>query len=352
MVAGVKDIRQVGAEAWDRFVERHALGNVYHCSKWHEVIEKTYGYRASYCTLERGGEIVAALPFVLVHNLLTRNRLVSYPFSDACDPLVQDNAELEALIGAVEEYRNRRHVRSAEIRTYRLPGKVPGFVLDGSPKYCDFVLTLNGDCQQIFRSFHRNCIQRGIRKAQYYRVEIVEGKTFDDMRTFYDLHIRTRKRHGVPPQPLRFFRNLWDTFSSPGMLSVLLARINGVAVAGVVTLKFKDTVYYKFAAAEKRYLVKRPNHLLLWRIIENAIGEGYRYLDLGRTFVEDAGLMRWKARWGALPRSLEYLNPVDCIESRFTQQGNQTNTWLSGMLKRMPCCAVRMSGELFYRYLA
>ncbi len=352
MVVGVKHIGQVGAEAWDGFVEQHALGNLYHWSKWHEVIEKTYGYKGSYCTVEDGNHIVAALPFVLVHNLLSRRRLVSYPFSDTCDPLVDDGEQMEVLIGAIEQYREDRGVRSAEIRTYRLSRKVPGFALDGLPRYCNFVLRMDDTPQNIFRSFHKNCIQRGIRKARYYRIEIVEGKTFDDMRVFYDLHIGTRKRHGTPPQPLRFFRNLWSTLYPSGRLSVLLAWAKGIPLAGAVTLKFKDTVYYKFAAAEKRYMIKRPNHLLLWKIIEDAVAEGYRYLDLGRTFIEDAGLMRWKARWGAFPKRLEYLNPIDCVESRLTQQGNRTNMLLSEIVKRMPCSAVRLSGELFYRYLA
>lgn len=352
MVAGVKHIGQVGAEVWDGFVDQHALGNLYHSSKWHEVIEKTYGYTGSYCTVEEGNHIVAALPFVLVRNLLSRRRLVSYPFSDTCDPLVEDGEQLEALIGAIEQYREDRHVRSAEIRTYRLSRKLPGFALDGPPRYCNFVLRLDDNPQNIFRSFHKNCIQRGIRKAGYYHIEITEGKTFDDMRTFYDLHIHTRKRHGTPPQPLRFFRNLWNTFYPSKELAVLLAWARGIPLAGVITLRFKDTVYYKFAAAEKRYMVKRPNHLLLWRIIEDAMAEGYRYLDLGRTFVKDTGLMRWKARWGALPRRLDYVNPVDCIESRFTQQGTRTNTLLGNIVKNMPCCAVRLTGELFYRYLA
>ncbi|OPY67923.1 MAG: FemAB family protein [Syntrophorhabdaceae bacterium PtaU1.Bin034] len=353
MVVSIEDICAIGVDAWNGFVGRHPLASVYHREEWHRVIEKTYGYRGSYCVLYRDNRIKAALPFVKVNRLPLKKRLIAYPYSDACDPLVDTSDELDAVIGKIEEYRNAAGIAPAEIRTYRLNGNIPGFVLDGRPKYYNFVLDLSsGDKERIFRSFHKDCVQRGIRKGRTYPVDVVEGTTFEDMRRFYDLHVRTRKRHGVPPQPLRFFRNLWEVLYPSKTLSLLLARVDGTPAAGVVLLKFKDTVYYKFAAAERRYLVKRPNHLLIWRIVEDALREGYSYLDFGRTFVGDEGLMRWKARWGTVPRRFEYLHPVDYPESRFTHEGNKTNRLLSRILKRTPGFWLRLSGELFYRYLA
>ena len=105
-------------------------------------------------------------------------------------------------------------------------------------------------------------------------MEVVEGKTAADMGEFYRLHTATRKRLGVPVQPFRFFRNLWEILQPPGIASLLLARDGGKTIAGIVQLKFKDTVYYKFAASDRRSLAKNPNHLIIWRMIEDAQRDG------------------------------------------------------------------------------
>jgi lipid II:glycine glycyltransferase (peptidoglycan interpeptide bridge formation enzyme) len=352
MTASIKSLEQIGAEAWDRFIERHPLAGVYHHAGWHETIERTYGYKGSYCIIEGANDIEAALPFVLVNNPPLKKRLVSYPYSDACDPLVKSGEELRAITEKMEEYRTARGARSTEIRTYRLFEKVPHGIPAGAPRYHNYVLDLRKDTKALFRSFHRDCVQRAIKKAKASSVEVVEAQTFDDMKDFYRLHISTRKRLGVPVQPFRFFRNLWETLHPLKMVSLLVAREQGRAIAGVVQLKFKDSVYYKFAAADRQFLAKRPNHLIIWSMIQNAVEEGFSYLDFGRTYVGDEGLMQWKMRWGTEQKDFNYLYPSDSGGNRFNQQGAAANAILNGVLQKMPCFVVRLSGELFYRYLA
>jgi len=352
MIAAVKNIEQIGTEAWSRFIESHPLSSVYHHAGWHRVIEKTYGYKASYCVIDGKEGIGAALPFVLTRSLPLGRRLVSYPYSDACDPLVRDRGEMEAIARKIDEIRVERHIGSAEIRTYRLMENLPDLAYPGKTSYCNYTLDLRRDGKLLFRSFHKDCVQRAIKKAQKSSVRVVEGRTAADLMEFYRLHTATRKRLGVPVQPFKFFRNLWEILHPPGIASLLLARDGGTTIAGVVQLKFKDTVYYKFAASESRFLSKKPNHLIIWRMIEDAQKEGYRCLDFGRTFTGDSGLMQWKARWGAERKDFRYIYPGTSAISRFSQEGNRTNAILSGILKRMPRFVVRASGELFYRYLA
>jgi lipid II:glycine glycyltransferase (peptidoglycan interpeptide bridge formation enzyme) len=136
------------------------------------------------------------------------------------------------------------------------------------------------------------------------------------------------------------------------MVSVLLARERGHAIAGIVQLRFRDRVYYKFAASERESLAKNPNHLLIWRMIQDAARGGYRFLDFGRTYVGDAGLMQWKSRWGARREDFAYVYPMRPGAGRLSREGTRANAVLGGILRRMPCFMVRASGELLYRYLA
>ena len=252
----------------------------------------------------------------------------------------------------VEAWRNAQHIASAELRTYRLMDYLTDTTFSGETAYCNYVLDMSADPGRLFKSFHKDCVQRAIRKAQKSPVEVVYGSTAADLAEFYRLHTDTRKRLGAPVQPFRFFSNLWEILYPAGVASLLLAREGGANIAGVVQLKFKDTVYYKFAASDRRRLTNKPNHLIIWRMIEDAQKEGYRFLDFGRTFTGDTGLMQWKARWGAEKRDFRYVYPAEAAGIRLNQEGNWANSILSGILKRMPAFMVRASGELFYKYLA
>jgi len=352
-MANIRDIGQIGEEAWNAFVLKHPFGSVYHHPLWHQAIEETYGYQSRYCTIEEDGQIVAGLPFTIARNALFQKNLISYPYSDACDPLLHSCQDMDEIARAIDDYAARNRITAREIRTYLCRGTIPGFSLEGEGTYCNFVLDLDRDADSIFRSLHHNCVQRGIRKAQSYRrMEVIEGSTLEEMRQFYDLHVMTRKWHGVPPQPFQFFKNLWETLRPPGLLSLLLARMNRITLAAVVLLRFKDVVYYKFAAADRSYLTRRPNHLLIWRIIEDALRDGYKSLDFGRTFVGDTGLIQWKTRWGGRPHAYGYYQSVGSHGDRSNREGNASRIILGSIIKRMPTCIVKLSGELFYKYLA
>jgi len=86
---------------WDRFVEEHPFGWLYHSSDWKKVLESTFpqltGY---YLTLRNKNDdvITSALPLFLVNSRCRRNRFVSIPFTTICDPLVSNFEEMDALL--------------------------------------------------------------------------------------------------------------------------------------------------------------------------------------------------------------------------------------------------------------
>ena len=202
---------------WDNFVERHPLGTIYHHSLWQDVIKKTYGYQPLYHLLQEDSSgLQAAISSAFVKSRLTGNRIISYPFSDTCDPLVESSEQLRVLIEAVERSRAELNARFVELRF----AKAHRFINDypSRTEYHDYHLALDRQPEVLFRSFHKNCIQRAIKKAKREALEIVIGKTEEDMKAFYRLNLMTRKKHGVPVQPYRFFRNLWYTLFPRGML--------------------------------------------------------------------------------------------------------------------------------------
>src|SRR4029077_8977833 len=99
------------------FVARHVRASLFHSSPWLKALNHTYGYPVvGYTTSAPGEELKDAVVFCRVESWLTGRRLVSLPFSDHCEPLVDRQEDLQVLIAAVEEETRREKWRYFEIR--------------------------------------------------------------------------------------------------------------------------------------------------------------------------------------------------------------------------------------------
>lgn len=341
-----QDIKGIGADTWNAFVESHPLGTIYHHTAWHSVIEDTYGLRASYhISYGTDKKIIAAVPAISIKGLFGGKRVVSYPFSDCCDPLIGSSGEFKDLMDSIKKTEKAKEI---EIRGYRI-AEMPGYGVHKD--YCNYVLPLDRDFDAIFKTFHKDCVQRAVKKAQKNKIEVVEGSDIGAMKEFYNLHILTRKKHGVPVQPFRFFRNLWNTLYPKGMLSVLLSKKDGVCLAGVVILKYKGVAYYKFGASDPASVNLGTNQVLMNEAIKKAKLEGFGSFDFGRTYIGNEGLMEYKSRWGAKQEMLSYIYSPE-KKSQMNNEGSALNSFVSGVFKRMPAFSIRLFGELFYKYFA
>jgi lipid II:glycine glycyltransferase (peptidoglycan interpeptide bridge formation enzyme) len=121
--------------------------------------------------------------------------------------------------------------------------------------------------------------------------------------SFYRLYTRTRRRHGVPPQPRAFFVAMMSALEGTALH---LAEHQGRAVAAVITLSFGGVTYLKYEVVDERERHLAPIHVLLWRTIENAVRAGDREYDFGRTAADNAGLNEFKQRWGTTRLELPY----------------------------------------------
>ena len=78
---------------WGKFLERHPRASVFHTPAWLEALRRTYGYvPVAYTTSLPGRELEDGVVLCQVDSWVTGRRLVSLPFSDHCEPLV-DGAE-------------------------------------------------------------------------------------------------------------------------------------------------------------------------------------------------------------------------------------------------------------------
>lgn len=341
----------IGPTLWDHFVERHPLGTIYHHSSWQGVIQRTYGYKPLYhLILRNGSDIEAAMSSAVVKSWLTGNRIVSYPFSDTCDPLVETPEQLDALLKALEKSRTELNARFVEVRFARANLFIDNYA--SRPEYHSYHLALDKEPKELFRTFHKSCIQRAIKKARKEELEIFTGKNELDLKAFYRLHLMTRKKHGVPIQPFRFFKNLRYALTPKNMLTLLLARYRNKVVAGIILLWFKDIACYKFGASDKRFMHLRVNQLLMWEAVQLAQERGCLTFNFGRANCANKGLAQYKSRWGTQKMPLPHLQLPKIRKSESLIESSNRHAILRKIIARMPELINRMSSELFYKHFA
>jgi CelD/BcsL family acetyltransferase involved in cellulose biosynthesis len=331
---------------WGAFVAKHPDATPFHHPDWAQLVADCYGFRGfALVTRDATGGIRAGLPMVEVRHLHTAPKWVSLPFTDYCPPLASAPDEDEELAAAVEQASLAAGVRRVEVR-----GPLVGSTAGATA--LRHVLTLSGDPAEVYAGFHRSQVQRNIRRAERegLAVRLATGPE-DLVGTFYQLHLRTRRRQGVPVQPRRFFRQLWDNVISAGLGSVLIVEASAQPIAAAVFLAWNGTVIYKFGASDAAFWSLRPNHVLFWQAIRAACEQGYRRFDFGRTDAGQAGLRDFKLSWGATEEPLVYRMLGGKPEPASGRDGMATRV-LGPVIRHGPLLLCRAVGETVYRYVA
>ena len=223
------------------------------------------------------------LVFCKVSSWITGRRLVSLPFSDHCDLLADSAGEQDELLAHLCECVTRDGYAHAEIRpaTTEQPDRFTNANLRPSETFCLHRLSLDVPLDVLFRNLHNNCIQRKIQRAEREGLNYQSGQSDTLLREFYDLLLRTRRRHRLPPQPLQWFRNLVGSMGAS--LTIRLVSKDRLPVASILTLSHKGTITYKYGCSDERFHNLGGTPFLLWKTIQEAKNQGMCEFDLGRS---------------------------------------------------------------------
>jgi lipid II:glycine glycyltransferase (peptidoglycan interpeptide bridge formation enzyme) len=218
--------------------------------------------------------------------------------------------------------------------------------------YVRHMIDLRQGLDRVSKSLDRRTIQYSIRKAEKSGVTIEEPSFREGINEFYRLHLLTRAKHGVPSQPLRFFRDLLERLEPYATPSILLARHGHSAIAAGLFIEFNGTVYFKYSASDPDYLTsKTPNHLLTWHAIQSACMRGLERFDFGRSGLSNDGLCRYKRAWGACESALPYSYYPDQSTPATAGETGVTYELLTSLWRKLPRPLQDRVGPLLYRYL-
>lgn len=328
---------------WIEFAQAQPEANIFHHPAWMEVLAACYGYRGFIAALCDGqGGIQAGLPVMEINSRLTGRRWVSMPFSDHCAPLSTGAEALLALKDGLGELARQPRTPRIELRSSLFNASLA----PPSALFALHTMPLQPDPAAVERNVHPMHL-RNIRTARKNEVRTVRTTGPDGLEQFYRLHLNTRRKQGMPVQPLRFFRLLQAKIIERGLGYVLLARANDACIAGAVFLHWGQTLTYKYGASDQARLSLRPNNLIFWEAIAWGCANGYKMLDLGKTDLENEGLRQFKERWGAEESVLRYTtlaqNPAPSAESFF-------GGVLKAVIRNTPPVVCRITGELLYKH--
>jgi CelD/BcsL family acetyltransferase involved in cellulose biosynthesis len=334
--------------AWGEFVARSPAAKVFHHPAWLGLLQEQYGHEMRACCIDGPDGIEAGLPIARISSRLTGRRLVAMPFSDSCPPLLAEGAGDAALedlaLGLAEE-----SCRSGLELTVRgsLPHAANGFV---SERFVSHELELAPDPDETEAGMAKKQI-RASKQARRNGLSSERRTDVEALDSFYSLHLKTRRRLGVPTQPRRFIRRFAELFEQ-GLGCVWVVSADGQPIAAAVLLSCNGTVTYKYSASDFSSLKKRPNNLLLMDAIRWSCEAGFRTFDFGRTELENEGLRDFKSSWGAPEAELDYICLADRVAEREREpaSGSLRDRIMSTTIQRSPALVSRLAGEALYRH--
>jgi CelD/BcsL family acetyltransferase involved in cellulose biosynthesis len=328
---------------WTTFVTSCRDALPFHHPAWSDLLVDCYGYRSfALASTDDAGELSIGLPVMEVKRPLGKKRWVSLPFTDQCPPLGTAAAATRDLVADLDRTRRAADVGSLEVR-----GALEGDNAHPSTSAVLHHLPLQPDAADLFRTFKRSN-QRLIRQAERKGVVVKQAHTMHDLTdVFYGLHLRTRRRQGVPVQPRRFFRLLWERLLDRELGFLLLAYADDVAVAGAVFLTWNGTISYKFGASNPDFWDLRANNLVMWTAIQRGCAAGYDQFDFGRTDLENEGLRSFKNSWGANESPLIY---TWIAEHPVTGRSYAIQAPMARLIRSSPTWVCRVIGEALYKY--
>ena len=330
---------------WDVVVALHRDAGCFHTSAWAKVLHQTYNHHPFYLQFSRGRRLVALIPLMEVRSPFTGRRGVCLPFSDACEPLIFDPEAVGLVRDRLIRFARERRWKHVEMRG----GKSFQPASSSVAKFYGHTLDLRRRVDELADRFDSS-VRSAIRKAERSNVSVLVGRNRQTLIDFYRLHVQTRRRHGLPPQPLFFFLNIYEHIIKPGLGFTVLAQRESRTIAAAIFFRFGKNALYKYGASDKRLQEFRANNLVMWHGIQFLARNSAKKLHFGRTACENDGLRRFKLSWDTEEEIINYyrVGPSGRQCSIPAHHGSGFHKRIFG---RLPLAFNRLAGSMIYPHL-
>jgi hypothetical protein len=338
-------INPVEQENWDNLLLNTPGCSFFHTANWADVLSRSYNYQPLYFCKKKDDKLDCLLPIMEVASPFTGKRGACLPFTDSCEPLAANQNQFQELISRAIELGRKREWKYLEFRGGE------NFFSNEQPSelYYGHILDLTPGQKQLFASL-RDSTRRNIQKAEKLKIDITISTAQDAFISFCNLNALTRREHGLPPQPHRFFACLYDQIISRNLGFIVLASLDKRAIAANVYFHFAGKVIYKYGASDKSYQKFRANNLLMWKSVKWSCDHGFKTLCFGRTEPENDGLRQFKNGWGAREYIINYYK-YDLKKGAFVKDVHSINPFFKKIMGKLPLPVLKTMGNILYRHM-
>jgi len=331
---------------WITLSLEHSRASVFHSVEWLRALQKTYGYEPlAYSNTPPGAPLSSAVVFCRVSSWLTGQRLVSLPFSDHCEPLVEGVDKLNELLAPALQELHDGKIKYIDIRPLSL---VFNDGTEGAESYFLHLLDLRPTLDELYKKLHGDSIRRKIQRAEREKLTLEVGSSEELLAEFYKLHVITRQRQQLPPHPLKWFRNVLTCFGAAAQIRT--ARKDGSAIASIFTLAHKQKMVYKYGCSDAHAHNLGGMQFLFWNLIRHSKENGFVELDFGRSECANTGLVTFKDRWGTKRQLITYLRyPPRPLSAK--QDPSMVMKLGKKVFSHCPQGVLRLAGNLLYPHV-
>ena len=331
---------------WAALIRRPG-SSVFHSQDWIGALTVTYGFDIrAFMLVDAAGDPRAGLTVCALDEPGGR-RTVSMPFSDYCDPLVDDSDQWNRLTAGLTGAAHPLSIRCLHNRVVREDSRL---VCIGRARWHG--LDVDGPLDGLWHGLDGSA-KRAIRKAER-NVVVRPAERRDELRRFYELHLRVRKhKYRLLAQPYAFFEQLWQRFVERGCGVLLLAYHQGRIIGGALFLEWQGTLYYKFNASDPDFIALRPNDLVIWEAVKLAQSRRLSRLDFGLSDWDQTGLIRFKRKFASDEGVIAFLQTAS--DATPARPMADFRARLGGMTRlltepHVPDDVTERAGEILYRF--
>jgi peptidoglycan pentaglycine glycine transferase (the first glycine) len=272
-------------ERWNRFVEACPTGNITQTFEWAELGDHLGSAALRLGAVENGALVGAMLVIAEQAPLLRRPYLYAPRGPAVSDP---NSQALAALVAAAEREARKRGAFMLKLEPYVEHGDqswlaaLAGLGFQRNPYAThprrSWVLDIRPDEETILAGM-KDKWRYNIRLAGRKGVQVREGKSPEDIDTFYRIYEETARRDGIFIHAKQHYADFLRLYGERDAAVLLLAEYEGTPLAALIAARCGPVATYMFGASSNLHRNRMPNHLLQWTAIRWAKAHGCTLYD-------------------------------------------------------------------------
>ena len=273
------------------------VGTLFHAEPWRRAVEAAFDL-----TIE--SFVPASEPdgsaWYSVLSDVRGERVVSTPFSDFCDPDLMTRAGWSEFTAHLRSFG-----RPVTLRPFANPVALADRTFEHRRELLWHGVDLADGADAVWDGL-KTKLRTTIRRAPKTGLRFRFSNSMDDIAAFHAMHVDLRKsKYRLLAQPIDLFEELHGRFGDD--MAVLMAEEeDGSPVAAMIYFAWDGVWYYKFSASyPRRY---RPNSAMIMEACREGAERGLDLLDMGRSDIDQPGLVEFKQQFASTERELTTLH--------------------------------------------